>query len=99
MSPLTRRAFARTLLAASVFPAVKLPLAVGQIKQDTLPAPTIPDSISGYALGGEEKQLTAKFLSTHEKNMAPLRAKDLPNSLPPNLLFRSPTVKKAEAVR
>ena len=99
MSSLTRRAFAKTLLAASVLPMAKLPLAVGQTKQDTLPPPAIPDSVAGYTPTSEEKQLAAKFLATHEKGMMPLREKDLPNSLPPNLLFKSPMIRKSEAVK
>ena len=99
MISLTRRAFAKTLLAASVLPIAKLPLAVGQTKQDTLPPPAIPDSIAGYTPSSDEKQLAAKFLVNHEKNMQPLREKDLPNSLPPNLIFKSPTIRKSEAIK
>jgi hypothetical protein len=99
MSPLTRRAFAKTLLAASVLPITKVPLAIGQTKQDSLPPPVIPDAIAGYTPTNEEKQLAAKFLANHEKNMMPLREKDLPNSLPPNLLFKSPTIRKSEAAK
>jgi hypothetical protein len=99
MGSLTRRAFAKSLVLASVLPVARVPLVISQTKQDTLPPPAVPDSIDGYALSREEKQLAAKFLADHETKMTPLREKSLPNSLPPNLLFKSPMIRKGEAVK
>jgi hypothetical protein len=47
--------------------------------------------IAGYALTADEKHLAEHFLATHEKNMASLRARDLPNALAPALFFACPT--------
>ena len=90
MNTLTRRTFGKRILAAGALPLLKNPLLE---PQSSNPEQIVTDTIAGYKLTKEEKQLVAKFLSTHEKNMAPLREKDLPNSLAPSFVFGCPTTK------
>lgn len=87
MNKLSRRTFGKRILAASALPLLKYPVPE---QQTPAPVAVVPDTIAGYKLTQEDKQLAAKFLSTHEKNMAALRERDLPNSLAPNFLFASP---------
>jgi hypothetical protein len=86
MNKLTRRTFGKRVLAAGALPLLKLEL------QTSNPEPQIiiPDKLAGYKLSAEEKLLATKFLTTQEKNMAPLRERDLPNSLAPSFVFASP---------
>lgn len=92
MNTISRRTFGKRFLAVGVLPLIASPLDEAQTPGDE-PGVAIPDMIAGYTLTQEEKQLAAKFLSTHEKNMLPLRGNDLPNSLPPAFLFASPAIR------
>ena len=89
MNKFTRRMFGKHLLAATALPLIKLP-SVNPQAANPEQTVVIPGTIAGYDLTAEDKQLAAKFLSTHEKNMSTLREKDLPNSLPPSFNFASP---------
>jgi hypothetical protein len=92
MNTITRRAFGKRFLAVGALPLIASPRAEAQTSGDERGG-AIPAMIAGYTLTQEDKQLAAKFLSTHEKNMVPLRGKDLPNSLPPAFLFSSPIIR------
>ena len=87
MNTFTRRTLGKRLLFASVLPLLKNPILAQQTTETVV---ALPDTIAGYALTMEDKKLATKFLSEHEKNMKPLREKDLPNSLAPNFVFASP---------
>ncbi len=89
MNKCTRRTFGKHLFAASLLPIASAPLSGLQVG-DPEHGPGIPDTIAGYMLSPEDKQLASKFLSTHEKNLSALRAKDLPNNLAPCFSFKSP---------
>ncbi len=91
MDKLTRRTFGKHLLAASTLPLINLP---SSAQETTNPETTVPDTIAGYRLTPEDKQLALKFLANHEKNMLPLREKELPNSLAPAFIFASPLPKR-----
>jgi hypothetical protein len=86
MEKLSRRTFGKYLLAATT-----LPLTVPQAQAPSTERQTFPPIIAGYTLTAEEKRLAEKFFATHEKNMASLRARDLPNALAPALFFACPT--------
>lgn len=89
MKTLNRRAFGMRLLAAGgSLPLLNSPLAAQE------KAGTAPDTIAGYTLKAEDKQLVGKFLTSHEKNMKSLRGNDLPNSLAPDFIFASPRTRK-----
>lgn len=96
MNRLTRRSFGKKMLAIGAASIVQPPSLLPQtsnprrVESSTEPAVEVPDVIAGYTLTAEEKQLAAKYLANHEKNMQPLRATDLPNSLPPDFIFASP---------
>jgi hypothetical protein len=92
MNKLTRRAFGKRLLVAGALPLLDGRTAEGQVGNDVSTV-VVPDVIAGYTLSAEEKQLAAKFLSVHEKNMSPLREQDLPNHLAPDFRFSSPKSK------
>ncbi len=91
---LTRRMFGKRMLAASALPVVGL-----ASDQTANSQPAVPDTIAGYKLTDDDKQLTSKFLSNHEKNMMPLRAKELPNGLAPSFMFASPREKSEPKAR
>ena len=92
MNKLTRRTFSKRLLATSTLPLINLPSFAAQTANPE-PAVHIPDTIAGYKLTPEEKQLAIKFLTNHEKNMSALREKELPNNLAPHFIFTSPREK------
>ena len=96
MNPITRRSFGKFLLGFTFLPIAKSEPPSTQIDQGTTPGLSVPDTIAGHRLTADEKELTVKFLATHEKNMAPLRQHDLPNNRPPGILFSSPMMKKRE---
>ena len=90
MNKLTRRTFGKRLLATSSLPFINLP---SYAEQTANPELAIPDTIAGYKLTAEDKQLAGRFLANHEKNMSALREKELPNSLAPAFMFASPRTK------
>ncbi|MBX2991313.1 MAG: hypothetical protein KF749_09095 [Bacteroidetes bacterium] len=92
MHRLTRRSFGKKLLAAGAFSLIEHSPILPQTS-NAEPDIEIPDSIAGYTLSAEDKQLAGKFLMNHEQNMNALRETDLPNSLPPDFIFSSPKVK------
>jgi hypothetical protein len=92
MNKLTRRLFGKKLLSAGALSLVEHPYLFSQIPNPE-PVVDVLNSIAGYTLSAEDRQLVVKYLSTHEKNMAPLRENDLPNNLAPNYVFTSPTTK------
>lgn len=85
MTAFSRRSFFGTLTAS--FPAAIL-LAKNQLV--AVPAsderPLIPEMIAGHELSEDEKALVAKFCASQNKNLSPLRTRDLPNSLPPTFV-------------
>jgi hypothetical protein len=89
MKTFTRRTFGKRILSVGVLPLL-LPQAEPQpdIKTTTL----VPETIAGYRLNPEEKKLAENFCSTHEKNLAPLRQRPLPNSLAPYFTVASPVM-------
>lgn len=88
---LTRRAFGRTALLVGILPALRG--SSRALSQEPTQAPDVPPTISGYTLLPEERELATKFLEEHEKSMAPVRAIELPNGLPPSPRFASPRMK------
>lgn len=89
MKKLSRRTFGKYLLAASTLPFHTAETSPPP-QNPSSANPTIPDIIAGYTLTAEEKRLVEKFLAVHEKNMASLRERDLPNALAPAFHFASP---------
>ena len=86
MTAFSRRSFFSSL--ARSFPAAILlsnTHAAGIFTPDEKPA--IPKTIAGHELSDEEKTLMAKFCASQEKSLAPLRDRDLPNSLPPTFVI------------
>lgn len=93
MKSLTRRAFGKTLLTACAVPLVgNSPVRLQSEEQPSSPY-QLPERIAGYVPTAEERHLAAKFLESHEKNIATLRVQDLPNGLAPSLMFSSPIIK------
>lgn len=92
MNRLSRRSFGKKLLAAGAFSLIEHPPILSQTSNPE-PVIDLPDSIAGYTLSVEDKQLASKFLMNHEKNMKALRETDLPNNLPPDFIFSSPKAK------
>lgn len=92
MNKFTRRSFGKKLLAAGAFSLIEQPPILSQ-SSNPEPVIDVPDTIAGYTLSAEDKQLASKFLINHEKNMKALRETDLPNSLPPDFIFSSPKAK------
>jgi len=89
MRPVSRRLFTKQLLAASVLPLAK------SYPQETHSSEIraslhVPDSIAGYTLTADDKELAAKFLSDHDNKLNSLRGTGLPNSLAPAILFCAP---------
>ncbi len=100
MKSLTRRAFGKTILAAGTAPfmgAVVLPMQSEQPQRVI----ALPERVAGYLMTEDERQLALKFLAHHEKNIQPLRERDLPNGLVPHFIFASPVMKgeNGKAVR
>ena len=89
MNTLTRRTFGKRILAATALPLMKSPAYEPQSPES---GAKVPDVIAGYTLTPEDRQLAARFLATHEKNLSALRENDLPNGLAPNFIFASPKV-------
>ena len=87
MNKLTRRTFGKRILATGV-----LPLLPQRSHAQTEATALIPPAIAGYKPTAEERALTEKYLSTHEKNFSSLRERDLPNSLAPFFVVTSPTM-------
>jgi len=77
MQKLTRRKFTTHVLATGL-----LPSSITFLHRD-LPSGEKPDTAAGYTMTREEAELAERFIATHNKNMEPLRARDLLNSLPP----------------
>ncbi|MFN0158664.1 MAG: hypothetical protein ACKVRP_11420 [Bacteroidota bacterium] len=81
MRTISRRRFAGLLIATPLMPALS----------DSLVTPTalhpdrhsLPERVAGYVMTAEEKRLAQKFVDNHEKSIAPLRQRVLPNDLPP----------------
>lgn len=86
---ITRRAFGQWLLGFMALPALPL--------QEQQKPPQVPDTVAGHRLSGEERELAAKFLATHEKHIGPLRERALPNDLPPDFRFSSPSMKEVDS--
>lgn len=92
MNKFTRRSFGKKLLAAGAFSLIEHPSILSQTAKPE-PVIDVPDTIAGYTLSAEDKQLAGKFLMNHETNMKALRETDLPNNLPPDFIFVSPKAK------
>ena len=87
MRSISRRTFTKQLLAASAIP---LAGSSGQeIHTDQIRdfVPPVPDSIAGYTLTAEDKQLVRKYIVNHEVHLLSLRGIELPNSVPPAITF------------
>jgi hypothetical protein len=93
MQTLTRRTFANTVLGA-------LPLMHDSLRQVQTETPKyvvhLPERVAGYLMTNEERRLALTFLENHEKNMQPLRERELPNGLAPSFIFASPGIKGEE---
>lgn len=81
---LSRREFHKALLAAGTLPVLRR----------TLDETQESSALSGYVPTAEEQMLGEAFLASHVKRMSPLREQDLPNSLPPAIIFASPAPRK-----
>jgi hypothetical protein len=97
MTAFSRRAFVSNLAAS--FPAIFL----SRNKLGAIPAsdekPPIPQTIAGHELSADEKALVAKFSASQDKDLSPLRTRDLPNSLPPTFVVPAPPVATRESRR
>ncbi len=96
MTTITRRIFAARLFAVSLLPWLKV--RAGTQQEQGTPK-SAPERIAGYNLTEDDRSVLAKYQSNLEKDMAPLRERDLPNSLAPLILFRSAPVKKRERAK
>jgi hypothetical protein len=94
MKPLNRRTFTKCLLTSSLIPIMHGQLPAIQIREMPPGTASVPDSIAGRELTLEERELVRKFIVSHEKEMIPLRQRDLPNSLAPGIVFASPIMHK-----
>jgi hypothetical protein len=86
MFPVSRRLFTKQLLTASVLPLAKSYPQEAHFNESRASL-RVPDSIAGYTLTEDEKELAAKFLSDHERKMNSLRGTGLPNNLAPAIRF------------
>jgi hypothetical protein len=94
MSRLTRREFGKRLAVGAtgfVFVQPDTALQTSVLQEG---ANSVPNEIAGYRLSEEDKRLAAKFLSNHEKTMAPLRETNLPYDLPPDIVYASPIMRR-----
>lgn len=93
MQTLTRRTFTKTVLGA-------LPLMHESLRQvqseEAKSVVHLPDRVAGYLMTPEERRLALTFLENHEKNLQPLRDRELPNSLAPSFVFASPIINGEE---
>ena len=94
MKHLNRRTFTKCLLTSSLIPIAHGQLPAIQTSEMAPGTASVPDSIAGRGLSLEERELVQKFLASHEKEMIPLRQRDLPNGLPPGIVFASPIMHK-----
>lgn len=78
MTGISRRTFARTLIAASAFPAF-----TGRAGPPGGTPPPEDGTVAGYTPTDEERRLMDRFLVAHEERMVPLRTRPLPNELAP----------------
>ena len=93
MPKLTRREFGKRLAVVSATAVVTQPHAVVQTSAVQQETNSVPDTIAGYRLSEEDKQLAAKFIANHDKTMAPLSENNLSNDLPPDIVFVSPAMR------
>jgi hypothetical protein len=91
MPSLSRREFSKRLLAATILPSH---LTANAAEQQETGSSAVLDVVAGYRLTDDEKELMRKFVDVHERNMAALRYRDLPNGLPPLFTFEPREMKK-----
>jgi hypothetical protein len=93
MIRISRRRFSKHLVVAAAVPLVEFVRDETKGQEQATSPTSLPDIIVGYRLTDEDKRLAAKFLTTHEKSVGPLRETDLPNALAPSCIFVSPRQK------
>lgn len=81
MRTLSRRRFAGLLASAPLIPTL------GDSLFQQSPPPSDPDKnekkLAGSVVPADDQRLAKLFLENHEKSIALLRSRDLPNDLPP----------------